>query len=136
MTSDELAGFDQLVRVEVGREAVAIRNVPGTLSLFDSHFPRFPVLPGVVLLHGIAQLAAVALGGPAGVWTLSGAEVIRFRHFIRPGDQALITVTVQSQDGAGATCAASVDVEGRTVATARRIRLVRVPTPRPEGVHR
>ena len=124
--------FDRLIVLEVGREAVAIRNIPGTLAIFDSHFPRFPVLPGVVLIDSMARLAALALGGSN--WTLSGAEVVRFRHFVRPGDEARIAVTVL--DGPGpvglaGTCGATVTVDGRTVATARRLHLVRMPVPEP-----
>ncbi len=38
-----------------------IRNVPNTLAIFDSHFPRFPVLPGVLILGSLGELAGVLL---------------------------------------------------------------------------
>ena len=41
--------LDRIVSVEPGKSAEAIRNVPNTLAIFDSHFPRFPVLPGVLM---------------------------------------------------------------------------------------
>jgi 3-hydroxyacyl-[acyl-carrier-protein] dehydratase len=120
-------GLDRLVRLDPGSGGVAIRNVPGTLSIFDSHFPRFPVLPGVLLLETMAQLAGLALGDGSGGWQLCQAEVVRFRHFVRPGDQAEITVRVLDSTVDAGSCAATVTVDGRTVATARRLRLVRAP---------
>jgi 3-hydroxyacyl-[acyl-carrier-protein] dehydratase len=113
-----LAHWDRLVRLEPGHEVVAVRNIPMTLAVFDSHFPRFPVLPGVVLLAGVAGLAELVLGGR---WRLDGVSGLRFRHFVRPGDQVEIAVRVL---GAG-ECAATVSAGGRTVATARRLRLTR-----------
>jgi 3-hydroxyacyl-[acyl-carrier-protein] dehydratase len=111
-----LARWDHVVRLEPAHEVVAIRHVPNTLAIFDSHFPRFPVLPGVVLLASIAGLAELVLGGP---WRLTEVSRLRFRHFVSPGDRAEITVRVL---GAG-ECGATVAVDGRTVATARRLRL-------------
>jgi 3-hydroxyacyl-[acyl-carrier-protein] dehydratase len=116
-----LAQWDRVVRLEPGHEVVAVRNVPSTLAIFDSHFPRFPVLPGVVLLASITGLAGLVLGERDGPWRLAGASRLRYRHFIQPGDQAEITVTVL---GPG-ECGATVTVDGRTVASARRLELTR-----------
>lgn len=111
-----LASWDRVVRLDPGHEVVAVRHVPNTLAIFDSHFPRFPVLPGVVLLASVAGLAELVLGGR---WRLTEVSRLRFRHFVGPGDRVEITVRVL---GAG-ECAATVAVDGRTVATARRLRL-------------
>ena len=113
-----LACWDHLVRLVPGDEVVAVRNIPATLAIFDSHFPRFPVLPGVVLLASAAGLAELVLGGS---WRLAEVSRLRFRHFVGPGDQAEITVRVL---GAG-ECGVTVAVDGRTVASARRLRLTR-----------
>jgi 3-hydroxyacyl-[acyl-carrier-protein] dehydratase len=126
-TEFPLTGIDYVARLEPGREAVGVRNVPATLALFDSHFPRFPVLPGVLLLQSMAQTAALALGDARG-WLLDGAEVVRFRHAVRPGDRAVVTARVLDAGAEGASCSAVVHVEGRAVATARRLRLIRAHT--------
>jgi 3-hydroxyacyl-[acyl-carrier-protein] dehydratase len=120
------ATVDRLLRLEPGVEAVAVRNVPATLSIFDSHFPRLPVLPGVLLLESMAATAGLMLREPGGCWRLAGVDVVRFRHFVRPGDQAVIAASLLGRAGDRADCGVTVSVEGRTVATARRLRLARV----------
>src|SRR4029077_13156409 len=56
--------LDRIVSVEPGESgtAMAIRNVPNTLAIFNTHFPRFPVLPGVLMLGSLGALAAELLG--------------------------------------------------------------------------
>jgi 3-hydroxyacyl-[acyl-carrier-protein] dehydratase len=120
-------GLDRLLRLEAGAAAVATLSVPGTLSIFDSHFPRFPVLPGVLLLDAVAALAGTALG--PGSWELESVEQVRYRHFVRPGDQVELTVTVLDRGPAPASCAARATVEGRLVATVRRLSLRLRPAP-------
>ncbi|WP_250286750.1 MULTISPECIES: 3-hydroxyacyl-ACP dehydratase FabZ family protein [unclassified Frankia] len=120
--------FDRLVQLEHGRQAVAVRNIPGTLDVFDSHFPRFPVLPGMLLFESMVALAGLVLAAPGERWRLSGARVVRFRHFVRPGDQAEITVRVLDRAGQTARCTASVTVDGRPVASVRALELLREPS--------
>jgi 3-hydroxyacyl-[acyl-carrier-protein] dehydratase len=120
------AALDRVLLVQPGRRAVAVRNVGGTLALFDSHFPRFPVLPGVLLLESMAATAGLAAGDRQ-PWRLAAAQLVRFRHYVQPGDQVEITADVL----AGAdpvTCSVTAAVDGRTVATVRRLRLAAVPT--------
>ena len=64
--------LDRIVRVGDG-EAEAIRNVPNTLAIFDSHFPRFPVMPGVLILGSLGKLCAELLEQQTGRrWRLRG----------------------------------------------------------------
>ena len=60
MTGGAWTTLDRIVRV-TDDEAEAIRNVPNTLAIFDSHFPRFPVLPGVLILGSLGTLCAELL---------------------------------------------------------------------------
>ena len=69
---------DRVISLDPGKGARGIRNVPNTLSILDSHFPRFPVLPGVMILGSMAELAATLLKEHTGrSWRLSGAEQFR-----------------------------------------------------------
>ena len=126
------AALERVVDVVPGVEAIGVRAVPATLDVFGSHFPRFPVLPGVLLVQAMAQVAAVALGDADG-WTLGRVEGVRFRHPVRPGDVVVVTARVADRGPHGALCAAKVTVEGRLVVTARRLQLVRADIPSQEG---
>jgi 3-hydroxyacyl-[acyl-carrier-protein] dehydratase len=116
--------LDRVLDVVAGERAVAIRNVPSTLAIFDSHFPRFPVLPGVLILGSLGELAALLLAeDTASTWRLAGAETIRYRHFVQPGDQMELTVELKERDADTAVCAGTVKVDGKPVTTVRRLRM-------------
>jgi 3-hydroxyacyl-[acyl-carrier-protein] dehydratase len=120
--------LDRIVSVEPGERARAIRNVTNTLSIFDSHFPRFPVLPGVLILGSFGELASMLLEEQTGRrWRLAGAEQIRYRHFVQPGDQLELSVEVKEVAPEEATLAGDARVDGKVVTQARRLRMV------PEG---
>jgi 3-hydroxyacyl-[acyl-carrier-protein] dehydratase len=121
--------LDRIVTVEPGKRAVALRNVPNTLAIFDSHFPRFHVLPGVLILGSLGALAATLLEEETGQqWRLAGGGQIGFRHFVQPGDQMELTVELKDRSDDGATLSGEVKVDGRVVTRARQLRLVPVQT--------
>jgi 3-hydroxyacyl-[acyl-carrier-protein] dehydratase len=115
--------LDRLLQFEIGVRGTAVRNVPATLPILDSHFPRFPVLPGVLLLESMVSLAELIAGGDG--WRLRSAHAVRFRHFVRPGDQVVISASVTNVEDAVMELTATAEAEGRLVATARRLVLER-----------
>jgi len=123
----QLIAFDRIVSVEPGNRATALRNVPQTLAIYDSHFQNRPVLPGVLVLGSMAELAGVLLEEQTGrTWRLAGAERVRYRHFIQPGDQMEITVDMKELVERHALFEATVKVDGRIVTSARVLRMVPV----------
>lgn len=123
-----LGGFDRLLEVVVGERAAAVRNVPATLTCFTDHFPRHPVLPGVLLLESMAALARSAAG--PGTWRLAAVRGVRFKHFVGPGDQVRLTVEVTAHGPHRTECRATARAGGRVVATARVLALVSDETTR------
>jgi len=118
--------IDRVVRVEDG-EAEAIRNVPNTLAIFDSHFPRFHVLPGVLMLGSLGTLCAELLEQRTGKpWRLAGADRVAFRHFVQPGDQLVLNVKLKDLADAEATLTGEASVEGKVVLRARGLRALPV----------
>jgi 3-hydroxyacyl-[acyl-carrier-protein] dehydratase len=114
--------IDRLVRVE-DEEAEAIRNVPNTLTIFDSHFPRFHVLPGVLMLGSLGTLCAELLEQRTGRrWRLAGADRVGFRHFVQPGDQLVLNVKLKDLGDGEATLSGEASVEDKLVIRARKLR--------------
>jgi 3-hydroxyacyl-[acyl-carrier-protein] dehydratase len=114
--------LDRVVRVGDG-EAEAVRNVPNTLAIFDSHFPRLHVLPGVLILGSLGTLCAELLEQETGRrWRLVGADRVAFRHFVQPGDQLVLTVKLKDAGESEATLSGEVAVDGRVVTRARKLR--------------
>jgi 3-hydroxyacyl-[acyl-carrier-protein] dehydratase len=117
--------LDRIVSLEPGTRASAIRNVPNTLAIFDSHFPRFPVLPGVLILGSLGALAVRLLEEETSRrWQLAGGGQIGFRHFVQPGDQMELTVELKERSDDEAILSGEVRVDGKVVTRARRLRLV------------
>ena len=116
--------LDRIVSIEPGESATALRNVPNTLAIFDSHFPRFPVLPGVLILGSLGALAAKLLEAETErPWRLAGADRVAFRHVVQPGDQLQLTVKLSQRSDTEAVLSGEVSVDGRVVMRARKLRL-------------
>ncbi|HEY3869973.1 MAG TPA: hypothetical protein VGM10_16540 [Actinocrinis sp.] len=121
LASVQLPGFDRTLEFEHGARAVALRNIPGTLPFFATHFPRLPILPGVVLLESMAALAGATAGVPYA--TLRAVRGARFRRFILPGDQVAIMVELTEGTADSGDWRAEARVDGRLVATVRALTL-------------
>jgi 3-hydroxyacyl-[acyl-carrier-protein] dehydratase len=118
--------LDRVVRVEED-EAEAIRNVPNTLAIFDTHFPRFHVLPGVLMLGSLGELCGELLEQRTGKrWRLRGADRVGFRNFVQPGDQLVLTVKLKDLGDGEATLTGEASVGDKLVLRARKLRAVPV----------
>lgn len=88
--------LSRVVVCEPGRSVVAELDVDPQLSLFEGHFPSYPVLPGVIVMEALAQAASFcALVGRQTAGTvgfLTGIDKAKFRNQVRPGD----TVTLKA----------------------------------------
>ena len=116
---------DRVLELEPGKSAVGLRNVCNTHSIFDSHFPRFHVMPGVLILGSLGALAAELLEQETGKkWKLAGADRVGFRHFVQPGDTMELSVQLKSREGDEAVLSGEVKVDGKVVTRARKLRAV------------
>jgi 3-hydroxyacyl-[acyl-carrier-protein] dehydratase len=85
--------IDRITLWQVGSCAEAIKNIALSEDFFDDHFPRRPIMPGVLILEGMAQLAGLLLEaslahrfGQDAKCILTILEKTKFREFVRPGD--------------------------------------------------
>jgi 3-hydroxyacyl-[acyl-carrier-protein] dehydratase len=116
--------YDRMLELEPGKSARAIRNVPNTLAIFDSHFPRQETMPGVLILGTMGKVAKALVEAEGGVWRLAGGGAIGFRHWVGPGDTMEISVTLKSRDDSEAILSGDVKVDGKLVTRARKLRMV------------
>jgi UDP-3-O-[3-hydroxymyristoyl] N-acetylglucosamine deacetylase/3-hydroxyacyl-[acyl-carrier-protein] dehydratase len=95
--------LDRVIEVEGAKRAVAIKNVTINEPYFQGHFPAAPIMPGVLQLEAMAQLAGVLLlrrlentGKLAVLWAI---DKVKLRGAVTPGDQLRLEVeTLRSKD--------------------------------------
>jgi 3-hydroxyacyl-[acyl-carrier-protein] dehydratase len=116
--------IDCITEWNVGRDAEAIKNVALSEDFFDDHFPRRPVMPGVLMVEGMAQLAGLLLEAslpeqhrPSAKAVLTVLERTRFREMVRPGDTLTYRAEVISVNSVGGKASVQATVAGRTVVT-------------------
>lgn len=115
--------IDRITRWDVGQSAEAVKNIALSEDFFDDHFPRRPVMPGVLILEGMAQLSGLLLEaslkakyGKDAKAVLTVIERTRFRDMARPGDTLIYKSQVTSVNEAGGKVTVTALREGRTVA--------------------
>ncbi|MFE0134663.1 3-hydroxyacyl-ACP dehydratase FabZ family protein [Streptomyces sp. NPDC059037] len=107
-----------------GVHAAATRNIPGTLPFFATHFPRQPILPGVMLLGTAEEVAALACPPSVGGWRLRSAVRARWKHPVLPGDQVRVRAEVTGADDDAVQFKVAITVKDQLVADVRKLILV------------
>ena len=115
---------DRVVDLIPGVSATGIKNISINEGIFQGHFPRHPVFPGVMIIESMAQTAGVlvveTLGASARgklVYFMS-IEGAKFRKPVVPGDQMRVHVTKERQRGNVWKFSAEAKVDGAVVAEA------------------
>lgn len=125
---------DRVLEVEKNVHIRAIKNVTINEHFFAGHFPRRPVMPGVLMLEALAQAAALLSFESMGllpddrtVYYFAGIDGARFKRVVEPGDQLLLNVDVDRVRAgiwkykARALVGTELAVEAELMCTMRRI---------------
>lgn len=95
---------DRVVSCEPGKTIVAIKNVTINEPFFQGHFPRYPVMPGVLIIESMAQAAAIltfhsekAKPDDGSVYFFVGIDNARFKKPVVPGDVLRLEVAIARQ---------------------------------------
>lgn len=93
---------DRVLEIEKGKRIRALKNVTINEPFFMGHFPKRPVMPGVLMLEALAQAAALLSFDASGteiddnsVYYFVGIDGARFKRPVEPGDQLLLDVTLE-----------------------------------------
>jgi len=118
---------DRISELQPKKMAVGIKNVTINEPFFQGHFPGYPVMPGVLIVEAIAQVAGILAfkSGAKGdsVYFMS-IEKAKFRKPVIPGDQLRLEVKVIKQRGNVWKCAGDAYVEGKLIAEAELTAMV------------
>lgn len=92
--------IDEILEIEPGKWIKGVKHVKEQEYYFKGHFPQNPIMPGVLQIETIAQAGAVAvliLPENRGKLVLfAGIDKARFKRKVKPGDELVIEVTIES----------------------------------------
>ena len=110
---------DDIAEQEPGRRIVAVKNVTVNEEFFQGHFPGTPLMPAVLMIESLTQVALAAAA--AGRVTLRGVDNAKFRRQVVPGDRLKLEVTLDRRRGPIVRARASAEVGGQLVAEAELV---------------
>lgn len=113
---------DRILELESDR-IVGIKNVTANEPFFTGHFPDYPVMPGVLIVEAMAQVAGVLVlkqmeDRKSKLVLLAGVDGAKFRKPVRPGDQLRMEMRVLRQRASMVKVAGTASVDGAVVAEA------------------
>ena len=113
---------DRIIDLQPGEKAVGIKNVTMNEEFFRGHFPGNPIMPGVLIVEAMAQVAGVLSfrsGATPGqsVYFMS-IERAKFRKPVIPGDQLRLEINITQQRGNVWKFSGNATVEDKVVAEA------------------
>ncbi len=128
---------DRITALEDGKSIRGIKNVTMNEPFFQGHFPGYPVMPAVLVIEALAQLASILAWKIAGrspadgsLIFFAGIDNARFRRQVRPGDQLVLESEVQRLVRGIGKFAVRAKVDGEIVAEADLMAAMRTPEPK------
>jgi UDP-N-acetylglucosamine acyltransferase len=114
---------DRIDEHEPGRRLVAVKNVTVNEEFFQGHYPGSPLLPAVLTIEALTQVAALLLverpgERPVERVSLRGVDRAKFRRQVVPGDRLRLEVTIGPSRGPLARVRGLAEVDGQAVAEA------------------
>ncbi len=115
---------DRILSMEIRKQIVGLKNVTINEPFFQGHFPGRPVMPGVLILEGMAQVGGImayyahpeAIGSK--LLFFAGIDKARFRRPVVPGDQLIFTLELIKEKRSIMIMSAKASVDDKVVAEA------------------
>jgi 3-hydroxyacyl-[acyl-carrier-protein] dehydratase len=127
--------IDRVVELDKGKRIKAIKNVTINEPFFSGHFPRRPVMPGVLMVEALAQAAALLSLESVGeqldedtVVYFVGIDGARFKRPVEPGDQLVLEAWMERAKAGIYKYKVRASVDGDTAVEAELMCTVRKVT--------
>ncbi len=113
--------LDRFLDFQSGKSARAVKNLSLAEDVFAEHFPGYPVMPGPLLLEGLAQTGGILVGEANDFRekvVLAKVPVARFHREVLAGEQVIYEVELLHLRPEGASVQGRVLADGEVVAEA------------------
>jgi 3-hydroxyacyl-[acyl-carrier-protein] dehydratase len=124
--------IDRIVDLDLGNRTIRTQaSVPISSTIFEGHFPGFPLMPGVLLLESMAQASGWLIIGVTGFSRmpfLAAFNQAKLRAFVKPGDTLEVTAAVNHEGSGFARTKAEIRHDGKLACNAEiTFRVVEFP---------
>ena len=124
--------IDRIVDLDVDNQTIRVQaTVPLSSTIFEGHFPGYPLMPGVLLLESMAQSSGwliIALHEFSRMPFLAAFADAKLRAFVKPGDVLDISATLMHQGSGFARTRAQIHNDGKLACNAEMtFRVVEFP---------
>ncbi len=112
---------DRIADFQPGVSATGVKNVTINEPFFQGHFPGQPIMPGVLIIEAMAQVAGVmafSSGVEGKVVYFMSIDNAKFRRPVVPGDQVIMDIKVLKQRGNVWRFSGTATVDGKLVSEA------------------
>ena len=114
--------IDRIVDLKIADQKISTEaTVPVTNTIFEGHFPGFPLMPGVLLIEAMAQTSGwlvVASHRFERMAFLAAVKDAKFRMFVTPGQKLSVTAALTHSGSGYAITDASISLDGKTICDA------------------
>lgn len=112
--------IDRIIECQPGVAAVGIKTFPRSDLFFMDHFPGMPIVPGVLQIEMIAQMAGkcAAMANPSILPVLGAVKSAKFYKNVNPGDLCVIKARVTKIAKSYILGEGDIEVDGEKVASA------------------
>jgi 3-hydroxyacyl-[acyl-carrier-protein] dehydratase len=127
--------IDRITDLNIGEKTITVEaQVPEENTIFEGHFPGYPLMPGVLLIEAMAQTSGwllIALMNFERMPFLAAVKEAKMRGFVVPGELLKIDASIVHEGSGFAITAAKVSVGGELKCNAT-ITFRHVPFPNPD----
>ena len=117
--------LDRITELETGVRITGVKQLRADEDYLRDHFPRFPVMPGVLMLEAMYQASAWLVRQSEGfahsVVILKETRNIKFADFVTPGRELVVTAEILKEDTTTTTLKAQGTLDGNIAVSGRLI---------------
>lgn len=117
--------LDRIVELVPGVRVSGVKRLRPDEDYLSDHFPRFPVMPGVLMLEAMYQASAWLVRQSEGfahsMVILKEARNIKYADFVTPGKELVVSAEILKQDDTLTTLKAQGTIDGNLAVNGRLI---------------